>query len=100
VTEVYLPQPVTARRAPEAVRPTGIRQICGTGTLIREAALELDERAGKVGHGERSIQDVRQMFYINPRPSGHISCRRSLGDKPLIVTGRRIGLRQAQRLTL
>lgn len=35
----------------------------GTRPLIREAALKLDERTGKVGHGGRSNDNVRYSFY-------------------------------------
>ena len=56
---------VSARRAAEPVRPARLRQIPGTRTLVRKAALKLDQRAGKVGHGEPSIQDVRHTFYIS-----------------------------------
>ena len=41
---------VPAARTAEAVRPAYPRQIRRTRPLIREAALKLDERTGKVGH--------------------------------------------------
>src|SRR5512144_2130972 len=63
---------VPARWAAEPVRPAHPRQIRGTRPLIREAALKLDERTGKVGHGGRSTKDVRYSFYATrPQPSPH-----------------------------
>src|SRR6266511_2200122 len=59
---------VAAVRAAEPVGPAGFGQIRRARLLVREAALELDERAGKIGHGEPSIQDVRHMFYLSHPP--------------------------------
>ena len=39
------------------------RRVLSTRPLIREAALKLDERTGKVGHGGRSHSGVRYSFY-------------------------------------
>src|SRR5512147_1254697 len=61
-----------AGRTAEAVRPAHPRQILSTRPLIREAALKLDERTGKVGHGGRSHSGVRHLFYaVRPQLSLH-----------------------------
>ena len=41
---------VAAAGAPEALRPTRRKQVFDTGRFIREALLEVDQGAGKIGH--------------------------------------------------
>lgn len=56
-----------AGRAHEALRPAHLPQVRGTGCLIGKAPLELQQRAGKVGHrGALRGRDVRVMFYHEP----------------------------------
>jgi len=43
----------TAARADKPVRPTRRDKVLSAGGLIAEALLELDQRAGKVGHRGR-----------------------------------------------
>ena len=92
VTEVCLPQPahsqvhalVCSSQAlflPQAgqtkpSRPARREEVCDAGRLIREAALELDQGAGKIGHArprERAV--VRFMFYHSAAtpPPQHIA---------------------------
>jgi glycosyltransferase involved in cell wall biosynthesis len=61
---------VSALRAAKTVRPARRDQIRGARLLVSKPALELDERAGKIGHGGRSDDDVRYPFYADqPRMS-------------------------------
>ncbi len=46
--------------------PARREQIIDAGRLIREAALELDQGAGKVGHSGLSTGNVRRLFYSSP----------------------------------
>ena len=70
-----------AGRTAEAVRPAHPART-RTRPLIREAALKLDERTGKVGHGGRSHSGVRYSFYaVKPQPSLHFVPPEP-GDKP------------------
>lgn len=43
----------TAFGADEALGPAGLRQIGGTGRVVGKLALELEQGAGKIDHGER-----------------------------------------------
>jgi hypothetical protein len=58
---------VTVRRAPEIVRPTGLRQM-RDGTLVRETTLELDERPGKVGRYGRAGPEYSLYVLYRRRP--------------------------------
>ena len=52
--------------ADKAVRPARRKEIGDTGRLIRKAALELDQRAGKIGHGD--LANRRRSLYVLHRP--------------------------------
>ena len=56
-----------ASRADKALRPARRDKVSDAGRLIREAALKLDQRAGKIGHMRLANQTVCSLYVLSRR---------------------------------